>query len=150
MTGRRRMALAREERKAGGFIALGRVEAVPQQLRGLQELRHGPRGGGDVRRTGGQWRMAVRSPASACRPRVTGLGLHTCVMDPSCTVVAARASDRWSLQRLGVRARPGYDEPTWRACGDVVRGCAELHKQFDLTIFHSIFLRFLNKKWSKL
>jgi hypothetical protein len=65
-------------------------------------------------------------------------------------VAAARASDRWSLRRLGVRAQPGYGEPMWRARGDVVRGCAKLHKQFHLTIFHSIFLQFLNKKWSKL
>jgi hypothetical protein len=31
---------------------------------------------GNVQRTGGQWRMAVRPLASVCRPRVTGLSLH--------------------------------------------------------------------------
>jgi hypothetical protein len=97
---------------------------------------------GDVRRTGGQWRMAVRPPPSVRRPRVTGLSLHVHVTGPSCTVAAVRVSDRWSLRRLGVRARPGYSEPTWRARGDVVRGCPELHKQFRLTMFVPIFLPF--------
>jgi hypothetical protein len=81
-----------------------------------------------VQHTGGQWRMAVCPPACARRPRVTNLGLHGCITGPSCTVAAAQASDRWSLRRLGVRARPGYDEPTWRACGNIVRGSAELPK----------------------
>jgi hypothetical protein len=56
------MALAREEGKAGVFIALGRVEVVAQQLRGLQELRQGPEVvetcGAPA--TNGGWRFARR------------------------------------------------------------------------------------------
>jgi hypothetical protein len=87
--------------------------------------------------------MAVRPPASARRPRVTGLGLPARVMGPSCTVVAAQTSDRWVLRRLGVRARLGYGEPTWRACGRRRARCGRVQKQFDLTISHSDFLQFL-------
>jgi hypothetical protein len=65
-------------------------------------------------------------------------------------MAAARASDHWSLRCLGVRAWLGYGELMWWPRGDVVRRCAELHKRFHLTIFHSIFLQFLNKKWPKL
>jgi hypothetical protein len=75
----------------------------------------------------GGWRFAHQRVRVG---RVTGLGLHARVMDPSCTVAAARASDRWSLQRLGVRARPGYGEPMWRVRGDVVRWCPELKNSF--------------------
>jgi hypothetical protein len=69
-----------------------------------------------------QWGMAVRPQASAHRPRGTGLSFHVRVTDPRCTVVAARASDRWLLRRLGVRVRLGYGEPTWRVRG--VTSCA--------------------------
>jgi hypothetical protein len=103
-----------------------------------------------VQHIGGQWRMAVRPPACARRPRVTGLGLHGRVTGPSCTVAAARALDCWSLQRLGVRARPGYGEPTWRARGDVVRGSAGLPKQFHLAPFKMSFLQNFKQKCSKL
>jgi hypothetical protein len=55
------------------------VEAVPPHRHGLQELQHGR---GAAAMCGGaddQWGMAVRPPASAHRPRGTGLGLHTSV-----------------------------------------------------------------------
>jgi hypothetical protein len=56
------MALAREEGKAGVFIALGRVEAVAQQLHGLQELRHGAEAVATcgAPATNGGWRFARR------------------------------------------------------------------------------------------
>jgi hypothetical protein len=60
-------------------------------------------------------------------------------------VVAARALDRWSLRRLGVRTRPGYGELMWRASGDVVRGSAKLHKQFDLAHFKMDFLQYFTQ-----
>jgi hypothetical protein len=41
----------------------------------------------------------------------------TRVISRRSTVATARASDRWVLRRLCVRARPGYGEPTWRARG---------------------------------
>jgi hypothetical protein len=62
------------ERSRGCFIGSRRVETVSPHLRGLQELKHGHGGDGDVPRTGGQWRMVVRLPASAHRARGTGLG----------------------------------------------------------------------------
>jgi hypothetical protein len=37
-------------------------------------------------------------------------------------------------------ARPGYGELTWRAHGDVVRGSAEVPKQFHLAHFKMSFL----------
>jgi hypothetical protein len=139
--GRRRMALAREERKTGGFYS-------PVACRGGYSVDSWPtvatawRGGGWRRAAHRrQWRMAVRPSACARRPRVTGLGLHARVTGPSCIVAAARASDSWSLRCLGVRARPGYGEPTWWACGDVVRGCAGLRKQLDLAHLKMDFLQ---------
>jgi hypothetical protein len=65
----------------------------------------------------GQWGKALRPPASAPRPRGIGLSFHARVTDPRCTVAATRASDRWLLRRLDVRARPGYGESTWRVRG---------------------------------
>jgi hypothetical protein len=59
--------------EAGGSYAQWRVDAVSPHLCGLQELQHGrgvvPTSGG----AGGQWRMAVRPPMSAHRPRGTDL-----------------------------------------------------------------------------
>jgi hypothetical protein len=64
---------ARERGRGEGLYARWRVEAVSPHLRGLQELQHGP---GAVATCGGaddQWKMAVRPPTSAQRPRGTGL-----------------------------------------------------------------------------
>jgi hypothetical protein len=86
-------------------------------------------------------RQRVRG-ASVLWTRGTGLSLHACVTGPRGTLATVRASDRWSLRRLGVRAWAGYGEPTWRRAGDVVRGSAGLQTQFDLTLLHSNFLQF--------
>jgi hypothetical protein len=49
----------------------------------------------------------------------------TCVISRRCTVTAARASDRWVLRRLGVRARVGYGTADVAgARRDVARGFA--------------------------
>jgi hypothetical protein len=65
--------LGRGGNEAGGSYARWRVDAVSPHLCGLQELQHGrgvvPTSGG----AGGQWRMAVRPPMSAHRPRGTNL-----------------------------------------------------------------------------
>jgi hypothetical protein len=92
-----------------------------------------------VQRLSGQWQMAVRPPACARGPRVTGLGLHARVTGPRCTVAATRASDRWSLQCLNVRARPGYGEPTWRARG---RRCAREHRLRQTFLFNHLCTSF--------
>jgi hypothetical protein len=69
-----RVCLGTRRNEVGGALyARRRVEAVATHLCGLQELKHGRGGGGDVRRTSGQWGMVVRLPASAHRPRGTGL-----------------------------------------------------------------------------
>jgi hypothetical protein len=68
---------------------------------------------GDVRRLDGQWRAAGGAPI-----RWIGATWH----GPLATNVTGeftptQRSDRWSLRRLGVRARRGYDTyggaPTW-------------------------------------
>jgi hypothetical protein len=68
---------------------------------------------GDVRHPGGKWRAAGGAPV-----RWIGATWHS----PLATIVTGEStptqrSDRWSLWRLGVRARRGYDTyggaPTW-------------------------------------
>jgi hypothetical protein len=144
--GRRRVAREREEKEAGGFIATGRVEAVATHLRGLQELKHGCGGGGDVRRTGGQWRMAVRPPASARRPRGTGLGF-ACASWALAAQCRRRGPRTAGFSGASVCARrPGTASRRGGRAGDVVRGCARVQTQFDLTIFDSTFLQFSKPK----
>jgi hypothetical protein len=68
---------------------------------------------GDVRRPGGQWRAV-----GGASVRWIGATWH----GPLATIVTGEStptqrSDRWSLRRLGVRARRGYGTyggaPTW-------------------------------------
>jgi formylglycine-generating enzyme required for sulfatase activity len=119
---RRRLARVREGVE-GGFISLGARRGGCSQRRGLQWQRHGVEAVGDVRPADGQWRKAARAGASVLWPRGTGLSFHACVMGPRGTMAAARASDRWSLRRLGVRARTGYGATDMAgAQRDVARG----------------------------
>jgi hypothetical protein len=83
--GRRRLArlLGRAREGEGGFIGSGTCRggsASPSWSTGASAW---AQGGGDVRRSDGQWRKAARAGASVLWPRGTGLNLHACVMDSS-------------------------------------------------------------------
>jgi hypothetical protein len=71
------VARARKGKGRGGFYTC--VEAVPPHRRGVQGLQHGRGAAATCGGADDQWGMAVRSLASAHRPRGTGLGLHVSV-----------------------------------------------------------------------
>jgi hypothetical protein len=141
------VARMREEMRQGGLYAPWRIETVSPHLRGLHELQHG-RGvvvtcGG----AGGQWRMAVRPPASAHRPRGTGLSSLLASLALDAQWRRARASDCLVLWRLGVRARPVYGAAdvvgAWR---DVTRGFAQFKNRSTEPSLNQIFSRFWNRR----
>jgi hypothetical protein len=100
-----------------------------------------------VRRTSGQWRMAVRPPASAHRPRGTGLS-------PSRASLAV--GDSTGLGPLGSSGTsacacgPGTASRRGGRAGDVVRGFAWIQTQFHLALFKMNFLQIFKQKCSKL
>jgi hypothetical protein len=125
--------------KRGGFHM--RVEAVLPHRRGLQELQHGRGAVATCGGADGQWEMAVCPPASAHRPRGTGLGLHASVTASSAQW-RQRGPQTARFSGASTCARePDTARPTWRRAGDVVRGSAGVQAQFRLALFKLNFLQ---------
>jgi hypothetical protein len=129
---------AREElrvgRAGGAFIGQQRSKAISPSFRWPQWQRHG-RGGGWWRAVAsGQWRQAVRPPASVGSPRGTGLGhLRTSMaLDAQCP--RRPASNRGVFRRLGVHARLGYGGGRRRAGARALAqtvSCSRLQNDFS-------------------
>jgi hypothetical protein len=97
----------------------------------------------------GQWGMAVRPPASAHRPRGTGLALHASVMASSAQWRRRGPRTAGFSGASACACEPGTAWPTWRRAGDVVRESAGVQAQFRLALFKLNFLQKFKQKCSK-
>jgi hypothetical protein len=120
------------------------VEAVQSHRRGLQELQHGRGAAATCGGATGQRAMAVRLPASAHRPRGTGLGLHASVTASSAQC-HRRGPRTAGFAGASACARGlGTAQPT--SCA----GAPAFPKQFRLALFKLKLLQKFKLKCPKL
>jgi hypothetical protein len=127
-----------------------RVKAVPPHRRGLHELQHGRGAAATCGGADGQWGMAVRPPASAHRPRGTGLGLHASITASSAQCHRHGPRTAGFSGASACAREPGTAWPTWRRADDVVRGSADIQAQFRLALFKLNFLQKFKQECSEL
>jgi hypothetical protein len=127
---------AREERKGKLYR---RVEVVPPHHRGLQEFQHGRGAAATCGGADDQWGMAVRPPASAPRPRGTGLGLHASVTASSAQCHQRRPRTAGFSGASACACEPGTARPTWRRASASCAGAPAFKHQFRLAPFQTEF-----------